>query len=85
MIPVQPSTTTLLWLCGIVLVPAAIWCCTIFYQLRQRQSVDRYRLENVIKDNTSAMREVAHYIRWMIEKTTGEKPPPPMPAVMEKR
>ncbi len=51
--------------------------------LRAQHDVERSEMKRLIQDNTRAMREVAHYFRWMIEKQTGEKPPPPMPAVME--
>jgi len=40
-------------------------------------------MRELIRDNTKAMREVAHYIKWCIEHQTGEKPPPPVPTVME--
>lgn len=43
---------------------------------------DQRRLEQLITDNTRAMEEVAHYIRWSIEHSTGTKPPPPTPAIM---
>lgn len=48
--------------------------------LRSTQERDQNRLEQLIADNTRALREVSHYIRWSIENTTGKKPPPPMPA-----
>ena len=51
--------------------------------LRARQDAEREQMRKLVTDNTRAMREVAHYIRWMIEDRTGHKPPPPTPAVME--
>lgn len=47
--------------------------------LRATHERDQNRLEKLIDDNTRALREVAHYIRWSIENTTGKKAPPPMP------
>ena len=38
-----------------------------------------FYIRKLIEDNTRAVREVAHYIRWSIENTTGKKAPPPMP------
>lgn len=51
--------------------------------LQQQQVEERAEMRNLIRDNTQAMREVAHYIKWCIEHQTGEKPPPPVPQVME--
>ena len=48
-------------------------------ELRAMESRNQTLLENLIKDNTRALREVSHYIRWSIENATGQKPPPPMP------
>ncbi len=50
--------------------------------LRAAHERDQGILLAALKDNTRAMHEVAHYIKWSIEATTGTKPPPPKPAVM---
>lgn len=50
--------------------------------LRATHERDQLRLERLIEENTRVMQEVAHYIRWSIEHTTGTKPPPPKPAIM---
>lgn len=51
--------------------------------LRARLERDQEVFKRLIEDNTRAMREVAHYIRWWIESQTGKTPPPPLPAEVE--
>jgi len=47
-------------------------------RLQQQQGIERAEMRQLVLDNTRAMREVAHYIRWWIENQTGQKPPPPL-------
>ena len=37
------------------------------------------RTNQLIEDNTRAMQALTHYIRWVIENQSGERPPPPTP------
>lgn len=34
------------------------------------------RVNLVVKDNTRAMRELVHFVRWSVKQQTGHEPPP---------
>ena len=52
-------------------------------KLRAQHEAERSEMKELMANNTRGMREIAHYIRYCIEETTGKKAPPPMPAVLE--
>lgn len=62
-----------------LLAPAFLWAIWLSNKIISNQA----RLERLITDNTRAMRDVAHYIKWAIEHTTGQKAPPPTPSVIQ--
>lgn len=64
-----------------IVVAATAWC----YRIQQQLTSMRIEMKKSLDNNTRAMRDVAHYFRWMCEETTGKKPPPPTPAVMERQ
>lgn len=81
-----------MWVLGVGTLPVIGFCVHVFIVLRQvgidtrrlihmHEHADEYgfgtgKTNVVIEDNTRAMRQLVHYIRWMAEKQTGERPPP---------
>jgi len=57
-----PDMKTFLWLAGILTVPIGTWM--VWMTL-------------IIRDNTNAMKELSHYIKWSIRMQTGKEAPPP--------
>ena len=52
-------------------------------QLRAQHEAERAEMKAMMENNTRAMREIAHYVKYAIEETTGKPAPPPRPAVLE--
>lgn len=82
----------MLWVLGALLAPTLAWAIHTTWMigrireenselLKMHKKPDEYGFGTaqqniIITDNTRAMRELAHYIRWMTKHQTGEEPPP---------
>lgn len=62
-----------LWIIGVTLIPLMGWCaCTTSLLLGIKRESG-----SVNKELVTAIRGLSHYVQWLCEHTTGEKPPPP--------
>lgn len=48
-------------------------------ELREIQAKAAWRTDQLIEDNTRAMKALTHYIVWFIKESSGKTPPPPVP------
>jgi len=87
------NAETALWVWGVALVPLISWCMWMtWHVVRCREGIaklvhihehpDDYgfgtsRQTRIIEENTQAMKSLAHYIRWALEREHGTPPPPP--------
>ncbi len=73
----------------LVLLPSIFWVRSKLNSIHRMAERDLYMHENpekfgfgtkgfrpVIEENTRAIRELSHYMRWAAEAQSGKKPPP---------
>lgn len=60
--------------------PLLGWTVYVTWALRRivwmNEHPERTGVGQMLRANTRAIKEVAHYIRWMAEQNAGSKPPP---------
>lgn len=91
----MPSQEVLLWVMGATIVPLIGWAvfmsnlacqtrkdCSKLVEMHEKP--DDYGFGTIktsqqLLDNTRAVAQLTHYIKWFAEKSTGEKAPPYIP------
>ena len=76
-----------LWVLGVAAIPLLVWCIGVSWFLKEirldtkrimvTQETVREKLSEV-KENTLAIKELTHYLKWFTEQQTGQEPPPPL-------
>jgi len=79
----SPVTQPAVYVPVIVVLMAAVgWAvrlnCSIA-SVKTKLEAERRETRKLIENNTRAMRELVHYVKWSIEHVTGQIPPPPVP------
>ena len=89
------TSETLLWIIGVAAVPTLGWafllhlmvwhCLQICRELLvMHKDADRYgfgtvTMTKLIEHQDRSLRALVHYVKWFVQKQTGEEPPPPSP------
>ena len=66
----------------VVLMAAVGWALRLssaIASVKTNLEEERRETRQLIENNTRAMRELVHYVKWSIEHVTGQTPPPPVP------
>lgn len=90
---------TIQWIAGALMIPGLAWATSVIWLLRdikmcsdklmemlerpERHGFGTSEMSKVVSDNTKAIRELSHYVKWSAEQTTGAKPPPYVGSVGE--
>lgn len=69
-----------LYLLGAASIPLLSFCVGVWFKIKKidenMEKIVSIHLEDIIKDNTRALKALTHYILWLSKSQSNEEPPP---------